>query len=161
MLRHLATLTFLAVLCHSQTLHAGVFCDDGGCKPSGCGCEVKWICCPKWEKEKIEKSCYDIECEHICVPKVKLPWQDCCTPRCARVICVHRLKKHTYECGEKCVLTFEAKAVCTRCCKPGYSRCPTMNCGPGPCGAPSEYHVPANPGLQPVPMGELLAPAAE
>ena len=161
MLRHLATFTFLTLLLGPSTVDAGFLCDRGGCKPSGCGCQVKWVCCPKWEKETIEKECFDIECEHICVPKVKLPWQDCCTPRCARIICVRKLKKHSYECGQKCVLTWEAKCVCTRRCKPGYTHCPSTNCGPAPCAAPPEYHAPASGGLQPAPSGELPAPPTE
>jgi hypothetical protein len=102
----------------------------GGCKPAGCGSSVRWVCCPKWEKETIEKSGFEVECEHICVPRVRLPWQDCCTPRCARVIAVNRLKKVTQECGERCVLTWEAKPVCVHCRKPVQALAPACQCGP-------------------------------
>jgi hypothetical protein len=137
---------------------AGWLCGDGGRKPANCGCQVKWVCCPTYEKEKIEKSGFEVESEHICVPKVKFPWQKCCTPRCAKVICVHRLKKETKECGEKCVIKWEAKQVCVRCCKPtsGHNCGPNHGCGPSACAAPSEYHAPVT--IEPTPTA-LVPPA--
>lgn len=109
---------------------------DGGEKPASCGGAVRWVCCPKWKTEPVTRPGFDVQCEHICVPRVRLPWQDDCTPRCARVLAVHRLKKETIECGERCVLTWEAKAVCARCLKPVEVAAPSGRCGPSNCAAP-------------------------
>ncbi|MFV0445071.1 MAG: hypothetical protein ACK5Q5_15965 [Planctomycetaceae bacterium] len=138
--RRLTCLTFLLASCLASLAQAGWLC--GGCKPTGCGCQVNWVCCPTCEQEKIEKSGFDVECEHICVPKVRLPWQSCCTPRCARVICVHRLKKQTIECGEKCVIQWEAKPVCRYCGKPRTGTDSNGGCGPAACVAPGDDRGP-------------------
>lgn len=161
MTRLTACLASIVVLAGLRPLEAGFFCEHGGCKPACAGCSVRWVCCPSYEKVKVEKDCFDVECEHICVPKVKFPWQDCCTPRRAYVIGVHRLKKVKIDCGEKCVINWEAKPVYTRCCKPGYTRSPAAGCGPAPCAVPGEYHVPgAGAAPLPVPAGDLPAPPA-
>ncbi|MEZ6067787.1 MAG: hypothetical protein R3B90_19220 [Planctomycetaceae bacterium] len=82
MSRYIIPIAAMLLLSASSASRGGWLCGDGGCKPAGCGCEVRWVCSPSWDKEKIEKTCFDIEYEHICVPRVKLPWQGCCTPRC-------------------------------------------------------------------------------
>ncbi|MEZ6067788.1 MAG: hypothetical protein R3B90_19225 [Planctomycetaceae bacterium] len=46
------------------------------------------------------------------------------------MVCVRKLKKKSYECGERCVLSWEAKAVCTRCCKPGQLLRSAGTCAP-------------------------------
>jgi hypothetical protein len=54
------------------------------------------------ETVKEKKSCFDVECEAICIPHVKLPWEDCCEPpKCARTRLVHVLVEKDYEC-ERC-----------------------------------------------------------
>ena len=142
MIRFIACLACVVVAGYPSLSRAGWLC--GECKPAGCNAQVGWVCCPSYEKEKIEKSGFEIETEQICVPKVRLPWQSCCTPRCARVVCVNRLKKKTIECGEKCVIKWEAKQVCTHCGKPysGAGMGPASTCGPAACVAPGEYHAP-------------------
>lgn len=56
------------------------YADPGCCKPatnccSPCtSCSKILTCCPTTEVVKVEKKCYDIECDYICVPEVKCPW---------------------------------------------------------------------------------------
>ena len=109
----------------------------------GRGCAV----CPRCEtyceftaEEAMEENtCWQIECEEICVPRVVFPWQtkkarhhsrgnccNACTTGCGVCTCVNngawvktikKLKKHTYECPA---------------CK--YEWTPKKMCGCGPCG---------------------------
>jgi hypothetical protein len=129
MFRLFACLTVMLVVSRVSTAEAGIICHRGGCKPA-CECGVVWGCCPKYEKEKVTKSGFEVECEQICVPKVRLPWADPCEPRCAFVVSVNRLKKVTKDNGEKCVLTWEAKPFCSHCLKPACGTCPEMSCAP-------------------------------
>lgn len=84
------------------------------CPRCGTCCELKA------ERVKEEKSCWQVECEQICVPRVVFPWQsrradchggagccDACPRGCDPCIRVHngawiktvkKLKKHKYEC---------------------------------------------------------------
>ena len=96
----------------------------GVCKPTGCCEGVAYTCCPVYQREKIERKGFEVKCEPLCVPRVRLPWQDPCTPRTARVIYVHRLESASRECGEKCVLTWEPRPVCGRCGKPAAQNAP-------------------------------------
>ena len=64
------------------------------------------------EKGKEKKSCWEIECKAICIPKVTFPWQKCCQPKCAKVKYVNVLKKKTWEC-EVCKTKWNA--VCSDC----------------------------------------------
>ena len=129
MLRTLLTVASVLTLVLTSPAHAGLFREHGGCKPA-CECEVVWGCCPKYATEKVEKSGFEVECEQICVPKVRLPWQDPCTPRCAFVVCVNRLKKSTKPMGEKCEIKWEAKPYCSRCLKPACCGGPDVSCAP-------------------------------
>jgi hypothetical protein len=81
------------------------------------------IICPKCqhhctlviEKVKEKRVCYDVECEPICIPKPKLPWEDCCAPpQCARTRLVHVLVEKEYEC-ERCGCKWTP--VCCEGCK--------------------------------------------
>ncbi len=70
------------------------------------------------EIEKVSESntCYEVECEAICVPRVKLPWKDGCEPpQCARTRLVHVLVEKEYEC-ERC--HYKWTPVCCENCKP-------------------------------------------
>ena len=57
-----------------------VSCSDATCG-NGCGdcvgnrcCRGRDVCCATVERVKEEKSCYCVDCEKICVPKVVCPW---------------------------------------------------------------------------------------
>ena len=58
--------TAIAALATTSTASAGKL----GCiNPSDCGCELS-------SKEvDVEKSCFEVECKTICIPKVVFPWQ--------------------------------------------------------------------------------------
>lgn len=77
------------------------------------------------EEAKEKKTCFEVTCEPICIPRVHFPWEKCCAPKCARVKYVHVVKKETYEC-KKCHYKFEPV-----CCEP---------CG---CAADAPVDVPA------------------
>ena len=87
----------------------------------GC-CPPAPIICPKCnhhceleiERVKEEKACFDVECEAICIPQVKLPWEDCrAPPKCARTRLVHVLVEEEYEC-ERC--RYKWTPVCCDAC---------------------------------------------
>jgi len=126
----------------------------GGCKPAGC-CETvacapcKMVCCPEVKMKKFDKHCWKVECEQICVPRVKCPLFSCFQKKdcgdhcdrgnlfgrcfsglCADVKTVRKLKKETYEC-EKCVVEWSVRPIdgdsCdSGCLKPNY-RCAAPN----------------------------------
>ena len=68
------------------------------------------------EEVKEKKTCFDVTCEPICIPKIHFPWEKCCEPKCARIKFVHVAKKVTYEC-KKCKLKFEPVCIepCDEC----------------------------------------------
>jgi len=65
------------------------------------------------EQVKEKKTSFDVTCKPICIPRITLPWQKCCAPKCARIKYVHVVKKVTYEC-KKCKYKFEP--VCCDAC---------------------------------------------
>lgn len=160
--------SLILVLSGLNAAQAGILCGHGGCKPQNCYSSVRYVCCPKYETVKIERSCWELKSEAICVPKVRLPWQSCCTPRCARVICVNRLNLRTYECGERCVLVWEVKEVPCRCGKPAVAQPPSpatpveppAEAGPA---APVEEPAaePAPSGLPPAPPSAQFLPESQ
>lgn len=82
-----------------------------GCKRAGCqgGCEVAAeptpmfqscegdLCKLSIKKGKETKTCFKSEQETICIPAVRLPWQDCCPPSKSRTRLVTRLKTEKKE----------------------------------------------------------------
>lgn len=76
-----------------------------GCNSCGtdCGC----VQCPKCEgdickleldKSKQTKTCFKTEQVPVCIPPVRMPWQDCCPPGTSKTRLVTKLKVHKYEC---------------------------------------------------------------
>ena len=49
------------------------------------------------KKGKEKKTCFKTDQETICIPAVRLPWQDCCPPSKSRTRLVTRLKTHKEE----------------------------------------------------------------
>jgi hypothetical protein len=96
-------------------------CSFSGCASSRCGCSPPIVCpqckqhCElKIETAKEKKTCFDVECEAICIPRVKMPWEDCCSPpECARTRLVHVLVERDYEC-EHC--HYKWTPVCCEAC---------------------------------------------
>lgn len=117
-LRHFPTVAGILML--ATLAHAGDKQDDKAGHagmPSHC---CRFVKCPQCchdcvfsaEKAKETKSCYDVECKPICIPKVTFPWQKgcCCCDKdgdkdgcCAvhngaKKRSVRVLKKYEYEC---------------------------------------------------------------
>ena len=122
--RSLLALILVACLAFASDSRAGESappCDS--CKPAGCcatAMECIYCCRPVMKREKIERECFEVKCEYICIPGIKWPWQKCCEkPSCGKVKKVRKLSKREYECGEKCVWDWELSCCCrTVHCKP-------------------------------------------
>ena len=60
------------------------------------------VCTLEVEKGKEKKTCYETEQKIVCIPKVRLPWQNCNpdnpAPTCSETRTVTVLKKKKYEC---------------------------------------------------------------
>lgn len=97
-------------------------CSEGG---SGCCSCREPLCCPKCVTEEVEKSCWLVKSELVCIPGFRWPWEcragdcDCggevgdgcaCPPKCGRVRCVNVLEQHKYTCKE-CGYEWEVKCV--------------------------------------------------
>jgi hypothetical protein len=66
------------------------------------------------ETVKEARPCFDVECEAICIPPVKLPWHDCCAPpHCAKTRLTHVLVEKEYEC-ERC--QYKWTPICCEAC---------------------------------------------
>lgn len=109
-------------------------CGDTGCcdccGESGCCCG-RDVCVATVEKEKVEKHCWKVECEKICVPKVVCPWGEggsgltlfswmkkkSCNSKCGDACC----SDACCDCGKGC-----CNGGCDCCCvKP---RCGKVKC---------------------------------
>jgi hypothetical protein len=67
-----------------------------------CQCDVCILHC---ENEKVKKTCFDVDQQIVCLPKVKFPWQKCC-PTCSKTRVVKVLGVKTYEC-QQCLYTWK------------------------------------------------------
>ena len=138
-------------------------------KPSGC-CDTCvpqpcYECCPEFKTETVTKHCWEIECERICVPRVRCPFKklfsfggckSCggcggCTEGCCEQVCccadvrvVRRLVKKEYEC-EECVVEWHVA------CKPPCCTDCAIPCAPVGPYVPS--YAPQTPGSAPIPEG--------
>ncbi|MCA9150884.1 MAG: hypothetical protein KDA92_16345 [Planctomycetales bacterium] len=155
--------TMFAMLSLAMTLSCVAPAMAGDCAGSpGCGCHVQcpecsYYCKVEAETEKVKHHCWEVDCKPICVPRVKLPWECGCEPKCAYVKKVHVLKMKEYEC-EKCKYTFTPVEI--GCCNDG---CCNSGCGAGcaggcaagcdpACGAVALPVAPADCGGAPVNM---------
>ena len=81
-----------------------------------CGCSVQCpqcdhVCKLTCEETKEMKHCWKVECKPICIPRVKFPWEKCCSPpKCAKLKYVRVLKKVECEC-KSCGYKWEAHCV--------------------------------------------------
>jgi len=94
-------------------------CKRRGCKgdckaPKFQSCEGDF-CKLSIKKGKEKKTCFTTEQETICIPAVRLPWQDCCPPSKSRTRLVTRLKTEKQE-VESC--SYKWKVVETNDCGP-------------------------------------------
>jgi hypothetical protein len=84
---------------------------------------------------EVEKKCWNVKCEPVCIPKFRWPWEcwgkskggcdsdtccgdsccgECCNcapPKCGKVKTVKVLKQHKYTCKE-CGYEWDFKCVC-------------------------------------------------
>lgn len=104
------------------------------CDTGSCGSKLL-TCRPTHEEEDVEKSCYDVECRHICIPPIRFPWEKCCEPKCAKIKAVHVLTKRTWDC-KKCVTNWNVDE---------------LGCLPGPCDAPACERADQAPVVSPPP----------
>ncbi len=78
----------LVITLVNQSARAGCGASKpAGCSESSCGsCEPGFLCCQnKIKTVKVKKHCYEVECDHVCIPPVCLPkcplfgaGDDCC-----------------------------------------------------------------------------------
>ena len=74
--------------------------------------------------EPNKKRCFCVDCEKICVPAIKFPWESCCVRKPGYVKIVRKVSKKDYECGKKVVWEWP---------KPEKVPCCVSGCGHG-CG---------------------------
>lgn len=67
----------------------------------------------KIERTTEEKECFEVECETICIPRIRFPWTRCNEPYQATQRTVQKLKTRTYECPA-CEYTWRA-VECAPC----------------------------------------------
>ena len=105
-----------------------------GCRGTVCCPQCQTVCQLNVDEGTEEKSCWQVECEEICVPRVVFPWQkSCCDPTVNNGACVKvvkKLKKHKYECPT-CEYSWTPKKV---------ARCGCGGAGCASCGA-TAYEV--------------------
>lgn len=105
MMKLLSALLLILVSFQTHTARAGSC--GLGCKP-GCAADRVCYCRPVPRQETVTRECFDVECEYICIPGIKFPWQRCCEPpSCGKVRCVRRLTSHEHECGTRIVWDWE------------------------------------------------------
>jgi len=134
------------------TATAGQIQQAGFQKPS-CGedCCVEpccMVCHAEIKTVKEKKHCWEVECEPVCIPKVRCPLFDffrgssscdgcgsegCndlnCCDLCGDVRMVRKLVKKEYEC-EKQVVEWSVRCVSPGCGKCGEGCAPAEGCGP-------------------------------
>ncbi len=157
-----------ALVMAGRSAPAGQRC-AGPCQTTCPNCHN--CCVLKAECGKEEKSCWEVECEEICIPCVVLPWQkwlakhhgkgscQSCTSGCnacstvnngARVKTVRKLKKKTYECP-KCKYKWEPACG-------GNGGCCDSGCCDAPC---DQSPLPAAVPDAPTPAEAYNAPSPE
>ncbi len=115
-----ATLAAAAPVKQDPQVKPVACCDDGNRN-----CCREPVCCPKCVTQDVEKSCWLVNSELVCIPGFRWPWEcrdggcDCggeggdgcaCPPKCGRVRCVNVLEQHKYTCKE-CGYEWEVKCV--------------------------------------------------
>ncbi len=94
--------------------------------PCCCFCQAGQ-CSLKVEREDVDVKVFDVECETICIPPIRFPWQ--CGPikRCGRVRVIKNLVTDKVQ-KPVCVYEWSAIACCPDCrrrvmCPPPRQRC--------------------------------------
>ena len=155
-----ATVVVTSLMANSSVALAGCGCEKAtGCNDHCCG-PCMLVCSAEKKTLKVKKHGWELECEHVCIPKVHCPLfrcfgsrsaapaccQNCgdsncngncsangsCNPQgaCGRIRTVRKLKKEEYE-VEKCVVEWSVKK-CGGSCGKSCDACPPQS-GCGPC----------------------------
>lgn len=75
-------------------------CATKCCTPTCCSSYGK-SCSPEVKEIEVAHNCYADKCKDVCIPAVRFPWEDCCSPlRCGRVRSVKQLTKWEYKCPD-------------------------------------------------------------
>jgi hypothetical protein len=101
---HLFTLLILG--CVSPAVRAD---DDHQC----CRCGKK-ICVLSVSREQKEVTCFEVECQEICIPGIKLPWDKCGPRRWGGVKTIRVLTEESQD-TEVCQYDWSLKTVCSSC----------------------------------------------
>lgn len=72
------------------------------------------VCCPETKRKKVEKQCFKVRREHVCIPAFQWPWKCRCQANCGTVRSVNVLDEESYEC-EECVTEWKVRCVQRRC----------------------------------------------
>lgn len=80
--------------------------------------------------EEVEIKGFDVECEAICIPPLRFPWEGGPLKKCGKVRCVKKLVGDKKTC-KVCTYDWEA-IVCCPDCRTKLQRCGS-SCGDGPC----------------------------
>lgn len=101
---------FIAMLAAASLVVPNVaVADQFGCPQCrSCG----GACVLKAEPVVEEETCYEVECQQVCIPAVRFPWDSCREPKCGRIRLVSVLKK---ESRETTACKYEWVVVCSRC----------------------------------------------
>ncbi|MGB7344346.1 MAG: hypothetical protein WBD20_09040 [Pirellulaceae bacterium] len=140
-----------ATLCATYALATPVQAGCGiGCKTSQCCPKCNHVCKLTAEKVDVEKSCFEVESDYICIPKVVFPWQrpakrscntctscdgsgckscSACPNNGAKIRKIKVLKTKKYECPE-CEYTWSAEEA-------GGCGCSSGNCAGSSCAGSS------------------------
>lgn len=116
-------------------------CETGCCEPScgceagcgdccGCDCCCREVCVASVEKEKVEKHCWKVECDKICIPKVVCPWGEGGSG--LTLFSWMKKKGCNSGCGDACCADVCGTGCCSRgCCSSGCCNgcCPKPRCG--------------------------------
>lgn len=101
----------IAQLIHSPNAAAGKFIDQTGC--SQCCPECNHTCRLDVEEVEVDKTCFEVETEIICIPRVVFPWQRKSVRR-ARSSCDSCEGLGCKHCGHKGAKTREVKILSSR-----------------------------------------------
>ncbi|MCC9642113.1 hypothetical protein LOC71_07495 [Rhodopirellula sp. JC740] len=96
--------------------------------PACCFCQAG-RCVVEVEKEEVDVKCFDVECETICIPPLRFPWE--CGPlkKCGKV---RTIKKLVTDKKKKTVCTYDWSAI--TCCPDCRKRACGLFGGKGSCG---------------------------
>ncbi|MBA2117701.1 hypothetical protein [Bremerella alba] len=150
---------YLAIVGLSLLLYGSGCCTTKCCTPTCCSSYGK-TCSPEVKEIEVAHNCYADKCKDVCIPAVRFPWEDCCTPlKCGKVRSVKQLTKWEYKCPD---CEVEWNVIDNGCygngCAHGNGCGCGNNCG-GACGDPAcGCSTDAMPSQAPQPMPAVATP---